>query len=83
MSGKAFRIATDDDLRGLGYGSHWDAFKFLIGPDGWHCHLGEPEDCIWSRDGQDAVDMLNAQADRIATLEAELIALRAAAEARP
>lgn len=61
-----FRDRDDDRLAAV-----------LVGPDGWECQLGEPEDCNWSRDGRDAMDRLNAQHARIADLEtlaAELIA---------
>lgn len=46
--------------------------QILMGPDGFECVLGEPEDCLWSRDGQDAVDRLNKQHDEIARLTARL-----------
>lgn len=35
------------------------AGKHLEGPGDWECWLGEPEDCTWSRDGNDAMVRLN------------------------
>jgi hypothetical protein len=69
-----FRTATDADLRRLLFSSSWDGREtsVLIGPGDWFCFLGEPEDCTWSRDGRDAVDMLNKQAAEIRTLRARL-----------
>lgn len=41
--------------------------------------VGEPEDRIWSRDGQDAVDRLNTQHAEILALRAEVRELSALA----
>ena len=63
MGEQAYKIAeTDND-------DHY--WKLLVGPDGWECFLGEPEDCNWMRDGHGAVDRLNEQHAEIATLRAE------------
>ena len=45
----------------------------LMGPDGWECVLGEPEDKSWLRDGLPVVEKLNEQAAEIAALR-ELLA---------
>lgn len=37
---------------------YWEP-KFLVGPNGFECYLGEPEDCNWERDGKRVVDELN------------------------
>jgi len=44
-------------------------YDVLIGPRGFECMLGEPEDRNWFRDGRDAIDRLNE-------LEAEVEQLR-------
>ncbi len=46
--------------------------KILVGPDGFECCLGEPEDCSWYRDGNRAMKRLNEQLDEINYLKAEL-----------
>lgn len=46
----------------------------LIGPNGFSCVLGEPEDRTWGRDGSDVVDELNR-------LLAALVALKDTARA--
>lgn len=45
---KAYHVATEGD-----------EFNVLIGPNGFRCELGEPEDRTWVRDGSDVVDELN------------------------
>lgn len=45
-------------------------YSFLDGPDGWVCFLGEPEDCVWWRDGAPAVTRLNEQHEEIQRLQA-------------
>jgi hypothetical protein len=50
----------------------------LIGPDGFECYLGEPEDCSWGRDGSDAVQRLNQQHREIERLREALERLLAA-----
>lgn len=42
--------------------------KLLIGPDGFECYLGEPEDCNWYRNGGIAVAELNRLYERIQEL---------------
>lgn len=59
----AYYSRDEDDYR-------WAAV--LVGPDGWECCLGEPEDCNWARDGRAAVDRLNQQHAEIARLTADL-----------
>jgi len=56
----AYRIA-DDYLES----------KLLIGPNGFECFLGEPEDCCWDRDGAQAVAELNRLHSRISELEGD------------
>ena len=36
-------------------------YSQLVGPGGFECLLGEPEDSNWRRDGSDAVARLNEQ----------------------
>ena len=45
-------------------------YDVLIGPDGFECMLGEPEDRTWGRDGKQAVERLNAQHAEIKRLQA-------------
>ncbi len=45
-----------------------EAYSLLVGPGGFRCFLGEPEDSTWSRDGSDAVDRLNDLNDTIRDL---------------
>ena len=49
-------VATDEQKQELGYCEDYD---LLLGPNGFECMLGEPEDCTWYRDGSGAVDELN------------------------
>ena len=44
-------------------------YDVLVGPDGFECMLGEPEDRMWCRDGKQAVERLNDQ-------HAEIVRLR-------
>lgn len=62
MTKKYYIEENDDDYTG----------KHLIGPDGFQCTLGEPEDCSWYRDGGLAVFELNRLADRVEALELEM-----------
>jgi len=39
--------------------------RLLLGPGGFECYLGEPEDCSWLRDGANVVDLLNRQHNAI------------------
>jgi hypothetical protein len=55
----------------------FDDVDVLVGPDGFQCVLGEPEDRSWLRDGRDAVARLNQQHETIATLRRELAEARA------
>lgn len=60
----AYRIPEESELENLGYDSnYWDVNKILIGPGDFECNLGEPEDCIWCRDGAGAINRLNEQHD--------------------
>lgn len=36
-----------------------EEYSRLVGPNGFECILGEPEDRTWSRDGRDVVERLN------------------------
>jgi hypothetical protein len=53
---KAYHIATDEDRAKWGGSPDYD---LLVGPDGFECFLGEPEDRRWYRDGAAVVDELN------------------------
>lgn len=53
---KAYHVATEEELDKLGYCNELD---LLIGPDGFECFLGEPEDRTWRRDAAAVVDELN------------------------
>lgn len=64
----AYRIPDDPQC-------HED-FCTLLGPDGFVCRLGEPEDCSWVRDGESVVARLNEQHRRIQELETNVTALR-------
>lgn len=44
-------------------------YDVLIGPDGFQCFLGEPEDRCWRRDGKAVVDELNRLHAEIARLK--------------
>lgn len=52
-------------------------YDVLIGPDGFQCFLGEPEDRCWRRDGKAVVDELNRLHAEIARLKGELDAWKA------
>jgi hypothetical protein len=56
----SFTLGSDDDGE--------PDFRSLVGPGGWQCYLGEPEDTLWCRDGADAMDMLNELAARVTIL---------------
>lgn len=43
-------------------------FRSLVGPGGWECYFGEPEDASWCRDGEYAMTMLNELAARVKIL---------------
>ena len=62
----AYRIATDEEQEGICS----EEYSLLLGPDGWMCFLGEPEDSNWWRDGKKAVERLNEQAEEIERLRA-------------
>jgi len=53
---KAYHIATGEE-RAKWCGS--EDYDLLIGPDGFECFLGEPEDRRWYRDAAAVVDELN------------------------
>lgn len=53
---KPYRIATDDEFKNWGGSRDYD---LLVGPDGFRCFLGEPEDRTWHRDAVKVVDELN------------------------
>lgn len=71
---KRYRVATDADLTALSYDPRYtDAMATLVGPDDWHCVLGEPEDRIWCRDGQAVIDHLNQLDEEVRRLRAALV----------
>lgn len=45
--------------------------KLLVGPDGFECYLGEPEDCSWYRDGGRVVAELNRLYELVQELQKE------------
>lgn len=51
-----YHIATDAEREKWGGSEDYD---LLIGPDGFECFLGEPEDRSWARDGEKVVAELN------------------------
>lgn len=50
----------------------WKPGGLLIGPGGFECILGEPEDCSWYRDGLEVVERLNLQRKEIQRLKREV-----------
>ena len=50
-----YRIATDEEKRDI----CCEEYDLLIGPDGFECFLGEPEDRRWHRDAGPVVKRLN------------------------
>lgn len=61
----AYRVLTNDEVESLNYDPYYEV---LIGPDGFECVLGEPEDRYWRRDGKDAVKRLNEQHEELERL---------------
>ena len=53
---KAYHIATDEEMSEYGVSEDYD---LLIGPNGFMCFLGEPEDRTWYRDINKVVVELN------------------------
>jgi hypothetical protein len=53
---KPYHIATDEEKRKWGGAEEYD---LLLGPDGFGCFLGEPEDRTWLRDAAPVVAELN------------------------
>jgi len=51
-----YHCATEEEKNAAGY--KWDC-ELLVGPGGFKCCLGEPEDRRWSRDASDVVGELN------------------------
>jgi hypothetical protein len=49
----AYRVATQEEVK------HPEEYSVLLGPNGFECWLGEPEDRAWYRDGSEAVERLN------------------------
>lgn len=56
MTDKAYRRATQEEAKAEGVS---DCYDLLVGPDGFTCFLGEPEDRTWGRDARRVVDELN------------------------
>ena len=52
----AYHIATDEEKEEWG-GS--EDYHLLVGPNGFKCFLGEPEDRTWYRDAKGVVAELN------------------------
>jgi hypothetical protein len=53
---QAYHIATVEEKAKWGGCEDYD---LLIGPDGFECFLGEPEDRTWHRDAGAVLDELN------------------------
>jgi hypothetical protein len=51
-----YRPATYEEKLEAGIDEYYD---LLVGPNGFECFLGEPEDRIWQRDGSQVVKELN------------------------
>ena len=56
-----YRRATDEEKAGV----CCDDYDLLIGPEGFQCFLGEPEDRTWWRDGKEVVAKLNELLQRL------------------
>ena len=55
-----YHIADEDEILDLGFRDvDGCEGKLLVGPNGFYCFLGEPEDNIWSRNFSDIVEELN------------------------
>ncbi len=67
-TGAAFKIGLGDDGE--------PNYRILIGPNGWECYLGEPEDMLWGRDLECVWDKLNEQDSQNKQLERERDAAR-------
>lgn len=63
-----YRIATKEEQQEMGISEDYDV---LLGPDGFYCFLGDPEDRTWNRDAKGIVDELNRLADEIERLQEE------------
>ena len=59
---KAYHKATYEEREAMGCSTDYD---LLLGPDGFRCLLGEPEDRTWSRDAAAVVDRLNLLHERL------------------
>ena len=65
---RAYRLATREEHEKWG----GDEYSLLLGPGGFECFLGEPEDCTWYRDGRGVVDELNRLHDENEQLQAAI-----------
>lgn len=54
MSENPYRVAEYGEIEGV-----CEDYNVLIGPDGFQCYLGEPEDRTWYRDAYNVVTELN------------------------
>ena len=64
---KAYHEATDEERK------NWNGsedYELLIGPNGFECFLGEPEDRTWYRDGKKVVAELNRLHEELAACKA-------------
>lgn len=66
-----YREATDEERGDLD-----PCYDLLVGPRGFECFLGEPEDRRWSRDAKPVVDKLNQLERELANMRKLLIALK-------
>jgi len=69
----AYRIPTDEEKDKSGCAADYD---LLVGPNGFECFLGEPEDRTWYRDAAPVVEELNRLQSFLAAAKAENERLR-------
>jgi ribosomal protein L29 len=75
-----YRVATDGEKAELEMNPD---LCVLVGPGGFCCYLGEPEDRTWYRDARPAVDELNRLHEELDKLRAALLNVRVHAAHHP
>jgi len=68
-----YRVATDEEAAARGLNPD---LCVLVGPGGFCCYLGEPEDRTWYRDARPAVDELNRLHEELDKLRSALLRVR-------
>ena len=68
-----YRIATTEEKQ---IADVCEDYDLLIGPHGFQCALGEPEDRSWTRDAQPAIEELNRLHRELEIAKADTITLR-------